>query len=191
MECDAIGPDLSAFADGELEPSVRSRVEAHLAACPGCRRSLEVWRAAGAALRRGDRTPLPSFRATRRPRPKAFPLRWLVPAAAALLVAAALSFDRVRAAREAGLLVELEGKNRAETARLLGGLESLRYEIASLALRARAGGSGEAARLASDLRPLVDELKRLGEHLRRIQTDLEREGLLVEAKEPNDAPESR
>jgi anti-sigma factor RsiW len=40
MNCSTIQTRLSAFADGELSPALRSEIEAHLALCADCRRLL-------------------------------------------------------------------------------------------------------------------------------------------------------
>ena len=44
-DCENLGPDLVAFADGELSGPEREAVEAHLAECPECRAALEAHRA--------------------------------------------------------------------------------------------------------------------------------------------------
>lgn len=41
QDCEAIGPLLSAYADDELGPEERTRVEAHVDGCGGCRGELE------------------------------------------------------------------------------------------------------------------------------------------------------
>jgi anti-sigma factor RsiW len=51
MECEAIRPLSTAWADEELSDAERARVEAHLARCPTCRAQLTVERAARSMLR--------------------------------------------------------------------------------------------------------------------------------------------
>ncbi|MBK8165826.1 MAG: zf-HC2 domain-containing protein [bacterium] len=41
IHCANCGPELAAWAAGELEPGLRDAVAAHLADCPACRRELE------------------------------------------------------------------------------------------------------------------------------------------------------
>ncbi|MGH7151221.1 MAG: anti-sigma factor family protein [Planctomycetota bacterium] len=195
MACEALGSDLSAFADGELDRAGAARVEAHLAACPSCRESLRVWRAAGDSLRREDATtdPAPGIRRSLQVRPlaRARRRRWAIPAAAAALLAAVLSLERVRAARAAGLVVEMEGRNRAETADLLDAVESLRYEAAAVLLRARATRDPEAPEVEGEMRSLAENLKRVEENLARIRAELEREGLFSPAQESTHEPKPR
>ncbi len=195
MACDAIGPDLSSFADGELDQAGAARVEAHLAECPACRESLRVWRAAGDSLRQEDATadPAPGIRRSihGRPLPHSRVRRWLIPAAAATLLAAVLSFERARAARAAGLVVEMEGRNRAETADLLDAVESLRYEAAAVLLRTRATRDPEAPEVEGEMRSLAENLKRVEENLARIRAELEREGLFSPAQESTHEPAPR
>ncbi|MCI0589011.1 MAG: zf-HC2 domain-containing protein [Planctomycetes bacterium] len=197
MACEALGPDLSAFADGELDGAGVARVEAHLAGCTACRDSLRVWRAAGDSLRREDATadPAPAIRRSLHDRPLRLPPtrrhRWLIPAAAAALLVAVLSFERVRASRAAGLVVEMEGRNRAETADLLDAVESLRYEAAAVLLRARATRDPEAPEVGEEMRSLAENLKRVEENLARIRAGLEREGLFSPAQESTHDPKPR
>ena len=40
MKCESVRHNLSAYLDGELEPSVRARIEQHLAGCEACRTEL-------------------------------------------------------------------------------------------------------------------------------------------------------
>src|SRR5262245_5531793 len=197
MVCETIGSDLSAFADGELDDAGVARVEAHLADCPECRESLRVWRAAGDALRREDATAdaAPGIRRSLHdhslPHSPARRRRWVIPAAAAALLALVLSFERVRAARAAGLVVEMEGRNRAETADLLDAVESLRYEAAAGLLRARATRDPEAPEVEGEMRSLAENLKRVEENLARIRAEIEREGLFSPAQEPTHDPKPR
>ena len=196
MACETLGPDLSAFADGELEPARAAAVEAHLAGCGSCRGSLGTWRAAAGSLRREDSTPdrAAAFRTALRPPAPPVPRRrrrWLLPVAAGLALGAVLSFQRVRAARDAEAVVALEERNRAETVELLGSLQSLRYETAALLIRSRAAGTGEEVGLEDDLRSLAESLRRLEGNLSRIRTGLEREGLLAGPKESSDEPKNR
>ncbi|HET6202738.1 MAG TPA: zf-HC2 domain-containing protein [Planctomycetota bacterium] len=197
MACEAFGPDLSTYADGELEPSRAAAVERHLAHCPDCRSSLRTWRAAGESLRKEDPTPDRSdaFRAAL---PRAAPAaasrrrrRWLAPVAAGVALAAVLSFERARAARDAEAVVALEERNRTETIELLGAVESLRYDAAALLLRARAAEAGEAAGLEEDLRSLTESLRRLEGNLSRIRDGLDREGLLAGPTEAIDGTKNR
>jgi len=44
MNCDDFKPLMMGYLDDELEPELRSRVEAHLAECPDCREELEQFR---------------------------------------------------------------------------------------------------------------------------------------------------
>jgi len=50
MSCERIEDLLVAFADGELAPAERVTVEAHLAACPGCRGLLDALASAAPAF---------------------------------------------------------------------------------------------------------------------------------------------
>lgn len=40
-ECEALAEDLTAYLDGEIRGESRARLEAHLAACPSCRREID------------------------------------------------------------------------------------------------------------------------------------------------------
>jgi hypothetical protein len=51
VNCKLIRPLLSTYHDGELDPAQRAKVEAHLAACPECRRVLDEYRALGQDVR--------------------------------------------------------------------------------------------------------------------------------------------
>ncbi len=48
--CQNIQPDLSAYVDGELAPSRRAEIEAHVASCPDCQRELAGLRALAAGV---------------------------------------------------------------------------------------------------------------------------------------------
>lgn len=148
MDCDAIRPDLSAFADGELEGSpIVERVEKHLASCSECRERLEAWRAAGRALRSEDATRDPSatiLRALRsRPRRRRngrlfFRAGIRAAVAAGVVVAAALSFGPVQAQREAAEMVELDGRVRVAATEELASITASQIELASLFMSLRA-----------------------------------------------------
>ena len=194
MRCEEFGPDLSAYADGELEPPGAGRVEAHLASCERCRGTLAAWQETGRRLRAQDATPdrAPAFRAAMRKARSTLPphpaprRRWFVSAAAAaLLLAAVFSFGRARAEREVRELVELEGGNRAETTAQMGGLEALRLEIAAVAVRAHAAGfeGDRLEALEAETKALIEETERLRQRISEIQRSLEREGLLRDPEE--------
>ena len=48
--CQNIQPDLSAYVDGELTPSRRAEIEAHVASCPDCQRELAGLRTLAAGV---------------------------------------------------------------------------------------------------------------------------------------------
>lgn len=50
MNHEEVRQSLDAYHDGELSGAARREVEAHLSACPECRRSLADWRKAAAVL---------------------------------------------------------------------------------------------------------------------------------------------
>jgi len=52
MSCDRFPELLSAYLDGDLPPSEREELEAHMGRCPDCRARLESWRAVKHALAR-------------------------------------------------------------------------------------------------------------------------------------------
>lgn len=56
MTCDDRREEIVAYLDGELGPSERSALEAHLAGCPVCQRALEAERRLSSAL--GELSPL-------------------------------------------------------------------------------------------------------------------------------------
>ncbi len=58
-ECRRLHPRLVELADGTLPDAERSAVEAHVAACPDCRRELECLRADSALLRSLPEPPVP------------------------------------------------------------------------------------------------------------------------------------
>jgi hypothetical protein len=51
MNCKRIRPLLSAYHDGELDSAQRTEIEAHLAACPECARTLDGYRSLGQDVR--------------------------------------------------------------------------------------------------------------------------------------------
>ncbi len=56
--CYRIEKYLTAYADGELSPRLRARVEKHLAACESCRRELDSIRASDRILRKAAPPPV-------------------------------------------------------------------------------------------------------------------------------------
>jgi anti-sigma factor (TIGR02949 family) len=63
MVCAAAPDQLSAWVDGELDPSERQQVQAHLAQCPECAREVDVLRRLSALLGQIQAaTPPPDFR---------------------------------------------------------------------------------------------------------------------------------
>jgi hypothetical protein len=60
VNCDRIRPLLSAYLDGELEPTQQAEVAAHLAACQECARALEDFRALGEGIRALPGVPVPA-----------------------------------------------------------------------------------------------------------------------------------
>jgi len=115
-DCVGIRNELSAYIDGELTPDEAERVRSHLAQCPACREEEEALRRVAAAV--GE---LPSLAAppglrqatlervrAERPRRTARRLRLLWPAAAAILIALALT-----------MYSSLGRRSRSESARYL------------------------------------------------------------------------
>lgn len=51
MNCKRIRPLLSVYHDGELDPAQRTEIEAHLAACPECARTLDGYSSLGQDIR--------------------------------------------------------------------------------------------------------------------------------------------
>jgi predicted anti-sigma-YlaC factor YlaD len=192
MACEWNGPDLSAFADGELSPADAERVGAHVCACDECRAALRTWASAGDALRAADADPargraaiVAAVRAARagapaRPRRR----RWMLAAAAALvLVAPVLFFGQALAtSRQARQVVNLEGENRADAQLQMRDVEALRLDIGALLVRARALGLGveQLRELEEQARALAEESARLRSRLAEIDSALRREGLLRE-----------
>jgi hypothetical protein len=94
MRCDDAIALFTEYRDGDLDPSTRAELEAHLAGCARCRAEYEAIDAARALLRdlRPEPTPSGLARGVRarlrlRPeRPSAVLMRWALPAAAAVVL---------------------------------------------------------------------------------------------------------
>ena len=202
MSCEDFGPDLSAFADGELDGDAFARVQAHLKGCADCRRALETWREAGRRLRAEDETSNEAtrFRSAVRRRQLADSGRgprrwrwWLAAAAALFLVAPALFYRQALADREVREIVDLEGRNRADTITQIRSVDALQLDVGALLVRARAAGL-EAKRLQEldvEARAVAEEAERVRARLMQIQENLNSEGLLGEIQEVSREAEDR
>jgi anti-sigma factor RsiW len=65
MRCGRVERLLTPYLDDRLDASSRRSVEEHLAACPGCRATLEAWRSASRALRAAGAAEPPAWLAER------------------------------------------------------------------------------------------------------------------------------
>jgi anti-sigma factor RsiW len=95
MNCERMENLMIAWLDGRARPAEREAVEAHLAACDGCRRRAEEFRALWAAMDESPAIePSPAFDARLRQRIEAEPqprlFGWLLPAPGAALAFVAL-----------------------------------------------------------------------------------------------------
>jgi predicted anti-sigma-YlaC factor YlaD len=137
MTCDSAR--LDEYLDGELDPTSRAGVEAHLAACEPCRAELERSSRLDSLLRRvpgGAPPDAERFLAEVRSRSRRpSPLRWAAAAAAALLLGAVALYA---ASRPASIEADVEAYLRSPSAALeerlkAGGVDALRAIEARLA----------------------------------------------------------
>ncbi|MBI1851180.1 MAG: zf-HC2 domain-containing protein [Planctomycetes bacterium] len=193
MACEVNGPDLSAYADGELSPEHAERIRAHVLLCDECRATLDAWGAAGdllraseagddeAAVRASIHAAVREGRRARAPR-LSRRVRWLLAAAAALvLVAPALFFGQALAtSRQAREVVSLEGQNRVDASAQVQDVDALQMDLAAVLVHARAAGldADRLEGLERQAQVLAEESERLRARLLQIDDRLRKEGLL-------------
>ncbi len=198
MNCDAIGPDLSAYLDGEIDEERRGIVESHLAACPDCRSALARFRESGARLCALDRSADPAGAilaalGRRRESPRFRVAVRSAAAVAAVVAAAALFLGPVRAEREAARIVDLDARVRIEATREIGEVEAARLELTALYLRLGAleGADAEAARdIASAAEAIAERAAEIESRLRGIRDRLDRDRLIPLSTEVSDDGDS-
>lgn len=102
MTCREARRSFGARLDRRLAPAGRDALDAHLAACAGCRAELARWESAADALRALGPTAVPAglaeraFRAAvEAPRSPPSPFTWFVPVAGRLAVAGAIAASAV------------------------------------------------------------------------------------------------
>jgi anti-sigma factor RsiW len=141
MSCRTTPRLLSAALDGRLGAAERAALDAHLAACPGCRREGARWEAAARALRASGPTPLPpgladrAWRAAMTAPARAAREAGFVLAARRALLAGAL------AAAAAWLAVLADAGSLPAPGAAAGAQDPL--EVAMLLWTGEAGGHGE------------------------------------------------
>jgi hypothetical protein len=196
MACDALGAELSAYHDREVDAEAAARVEAHLATCGECRRALTTWVAAGRAIRE-DRARLPDaagrFRAAIRERrgPAIRPASWrrhlprfaAIAASTAVLATGVLYRESLSGIDE---LARLAADNREQAIDQKGSIDAFMLDLSAELVRLRGSGADESqiAPIESEMRALSDEARRIKDQIAAVERRVEAAGLAV----PGGAP---